>query len=120
MEAWAELSEPNDAGSMGLTSGSGTRFQNLAMAGGVGHTNSAGTDDKAVVCRVPLQFWFNRNPGLALPLIALQYHEVKISITLGKPTGVSLTAQKVYNFGLTTSILILMNVDASLKYRMNT
>lgn len=26
---------------------------------------------------VPLQFWFNRNPGLALPLIALQYHEVK-------------------------------------------
>jgi hypothetical protein len=27
---------------------------------------------------VPLQFWFNRNPGLALPLIALQYHEVKI------------------------------------------
>lgn len=26
---------------------------------------------------VPLQFWFNRNPGLALPLIALQFHEVK-------------------------------------------
>ena len=29
---------------------------------------------------IPLQFWFNRNPGLALPLIALQYHEVKIKI----------------------------------------
>jgi hypothetical protein len=29
---------------------------------------------------VPLRFWFNRNPGLALPLIALQYHEVKINI----------------------------------------
>ena len=28
---------------------------------------------------VPLQFWFCRNPGLALPLIALQYHEVKIA-----------------------------------------
>jgi len=27
---------------------------------------------------MPLRFWFNRNPGLALPLIALQYHEVKI------------------------------------------
>ena len=27
---------------------------------------------------IPLRFWFNRNPGLALPLIALQYHEVKI------------------------------------------
>jgi len=30
---------------------------------------------------VPLQFWFCRNPGLALPLIALQYHEVKFNIT---------------------------------------
>ena len=29
---------------------------------------------------VPLQFWFNRNPGLALPLIALQYHEVKLNV----------------------------------------
>jgi hypothetical protein len=29
---------------------------------------------------VPLQFWFNRNPGLALPLIALQYHEVRINL----------------------------------------
>ena len=31
---------------------------------------------------VPLEFWFCRNPGLALPLIALQYHEVKINIEL--------------------------------------
>ena len=31
---------------------------------------------------VPLQFWFCRNPGLAVPLIALQYHEVKINLDL--------------------------------------
>lgn len=31
---------------------------------------------------VPLQFWFCRNPGLALPLIALQYHELKVNIDL--------------------------------------
>jgi hypothetical protein len=30
---------------------------------------------------VPLKFWFCRNPGLALPLIALQYHEVKLKLT---------------------------------------
>lgn len=30
---------------------------------------------------IPLQFWFNRNPGLALPLIALQYHEVRLNMT---------------------------------------
>lgn len=29
---------------------------------------------------IPLQFWFNRSPGMSLPLIALQYHEVKINI----------------------------------------
>ena len=29
---------------------------------------------------IPLEFWFCRNVGLALPLIALQYHEVKIKI----------------------------------------
>lgn len=29
---------------------------------------------------IPLQFWFCRNVGLALPLIALQYHEVKVSV----------------------------------------
>lgn len=28
---------------------------------------------------IPLQFWFNRNVGLALPLIALQYHEVRLN-----------------------------------------
>ena len=30
---------------------------------------------------IPLQFWFCRNPGLAIPLIALQYHEVKIKVS---------------------------------------
>ena len=30
---------------------------------------------------VPLVFFFNRNPGLAIPLIALQYHEVKLNFT---------------------------------------
>ena len=35
----------------------------------------------AATLYIPLQFWFCRNPGLALPLIALQYHEVKFNIT---------------------------------------
>jgi hypothetical protein len=34
----------------------------------------------AATLRVPLQFWFCRNIGLALPLIALQYHEVKFEV----------------------------------------
>jgi len=31
---------------------------------------------------VPFQFWYCTNPGLALPLIALQYHEVKINLDI--------------------------------------
>lgn len=29
---------------------------------------------------IPMRFWFNCNPGLALPLIALQFHQVRIQI----------------------------------------
>jgi hypothetical protein len=41
---------------------------------------SVPSTDSARTVYVPLQFWFCRNPGLALPLIALQYHEVKLNI----------------------------------------
>jgi hypothetical protein len=43
--------------------------------------NALDTDTKLRLY-VPLKFWFCRNPGLALPLIALQYHEVKVKVTL--------------------------------------
>ena len=42
---------------------------------------------------IPLLFWFCRNPGLSLPLIALQYHEVKINIDF-RPIGECLWAVK--------------------------
>ena len=35
----------------------------------------------------PLNFWFCRNPGLALPLIALQYHNVEFRITWGSSSA---------------------------------
>ena len=31
---------------------------------------------------IPFQFWFNRHAGLSIPLIALQYHEVRVTIDL--------------------------------------
>jgi hypothetical protein len=45
-------------------------------------TSATSCNGRPTVLYVPLQFWFNRNPGLALPLIALQYHEVRFNITL--------------------------------------
>ena len=59
---------------------------------GTGATDASGDlvgDQSGGVVRtyyVPLQFWFNRNPGLALPLIALQYHEVKVIVQFAKET----------------------------------
>ena len=45
------------------------------------HTGSAvAVTGQKTQLYIPLQFWFCRNPGLALPLIALQYHEVKIKL----------------------------------------
>jgi hypothetical protein len=46
-----------------------------------GLTADADNNKPATTLYIPLQFWFCRNPGLALPLIALQYHEVKFNIT---------------------------------------
>jgi hypothetical protein len=40
---------------------------------------STGTIKDEYTLYIPLQFWFNRNNGLALPLIALQYHEVRLN-----------------------------------------
>ena len=44
--------------------------------------DSAAVDGDATRSYIPLQFWFCRNPGLALPLIALQYHEVKLNVQM--------------------------------------
>jgi len=61
-------------------------FADIASAcGGTDVPNAVCAPRKALpetTLYVPLQFWFCRNPGLALPLIALQYHEVKINIEL--------------------------------------
>jgi hypothetical protein len=42
---------------------------------------TSSTSIPAATLYIPLQFWFCRNAGLALPLIALQYHEVKFNIS---------------------------------------
>ena len=78
MEAWSELTEPNPTGAT-LKSDTltlGTLFQKMSGMGGV--SGASGKLKQSETYWIPLQFWFCRNPGLALPLIALQYHEVKV------------------------------------------
>ena len=47
-----------------------------------GDMNTATSFNTPRTLYIPLQFWFCRNVGLSLPLIALQYHEVKINLTI--------------------------------------
>ena len=46
----------------------------------------AGCNGRPTVLYIPLSFWFCRNPGLALPLIALQYHEVRLNFIFRQAT----------------------------------
>jgi|LakMenE22Apr09ns_1017241.scaffolds.fasta_scaffold03140_1 hypothetical protein len=70
---WNELSLPH-----------GKRFAWDTMVGAdsdaLNNAVYATNGDATTYLYIPLEFWFCRNIGLSLPLIALQYHEVKIKI----------------------------------------
>jgi len=68
MYIWNELSLPL-----------GKRSGYEMMVGADGDVTSSALSNSTLY--VPLEFWFCRNVGLSLPLIALQYHEVKIKIS---------------------------------------
>ena len=69
MNIWTELSTP---------ASKADGFKTM-----VSDEGSSGGESGVSNLFLPLHFWFCRNPGLALPLIALQYHEVKLKITWG-------------------------------------
>ena len=75
MNIWTELTVP---------AGKRDGYDNMVGNALTGSSEQLGFLVTTAVRRlyVPFQFWFNRNPGLALPLIALQYHEVKLNLTL--------------------------------------
>jgi hypothetical protein len=56
---------------------------------------------------LPLRFWFCRNPGLALPLIALQYHEVKVNVEFASNFGLSGSTTTVSDASLLVNYVYL-------------
>ncbi len=64
---------------------------------------------------IPLNFWFCKNPGLALPLIALQYHEVKLYIQFNQlefvRTGTHLTGREFSRFNVYSDYVYLDTVE---------
>jgi hypothetical protein len=92
MNIWTELSTPE-----------GKRVGYDEMVGNTSRLNAPADDENPIDTPktrldVALQFWFNRNPGLALPLIALQYHEVKLNLDL--ETGAKLARDDTEVFTL--------------------
>jgi hypothetical protein len=63
---------------------------------------------------VPLQFWFCRNPGLAIPLIALQYHEIQLNIKFKKSTEIK-SAPDISEFEIYTDY-IFIDTDERRRY----
>ena len=106
MHIWNQLTVPEDqkkgyhqmmGNTTQLTYITDPSFANIsgpcAAAGGPSQVCAPRNALPETTLYVPLLFWFCRNPGLALPLIALQYHEVKINIDF-RPIGECLWAVK--------------------------
>ena len=83
-----------------------------AMIGDVAELKSFSTSHGAYVMFVPLAYWFNRHNGLALPLIALQYHDVRITIQYAQAAACinwnrNSAAALPTNFGMDDSYLLI-------------
>ncbi len=81
---------------------------------GTGHKRT-----EATTLYVPFQFWFCRNPGLALPLIALQYHEVKINLEFRQKTETYVVADALGNCGVNldgTDLFCIPSLEAASLY----
>jgi hypothetical protein len=75
MEIWTQLSTP--AGQREALNEMIGRFEPYTPPDLIPGPNSEG-----IRLLIPLQFYFCQNPGLYLPLLALQYHPIRINITL--------------------------------------
>ena len=88
LNTYMELTESNPSGILGAYQVNGsapttakTLFQSMSYNHQAQTNLNTWAAAEPTTAFVPLRFWFCRNPGLALPLIALQYHEVKIKLT---------------------------------------
>ena len=81
MQIWNELTCP-ETKSVGLKS----------LQGCIGSSCTTGVSE----VHIPLLFWFCRNAGLALPLISLQYHEIKLVFDWGTSTEVGTAEIKLW------------------------
>ena len=80
---WHELVGPKDRG-----------FD--IMIGNIPSVTNFTNGKDSVRIYVPLQFWFCRKAGLALPIVSLQYNEIKINLELNEAKKCYINAPKNY------------------------
>ena len=104
LDIWHELN---------LTSEQKASYNNMVLNGSKNLLSTQKLGDELTLY-VPLAFWFNRNPGLALPLIALQYHEVKITFDFEEANFLIRS-----NEGSITSVKSKLNGGTATDLKMN-
>ena len=102
MNIWSELTIP-----AGKRAGYDNMVGNTTNTLITNSQNGGIESNAATRLYVPFQFWFNRNPGLALPLIALQYHEVKLNLELR-------ALSELYQVNITGTGTVTPNTNRSL------
>jgi hypothetical protein len=78
LDVWNELTDHEESEWTGLNKNSAKNSYLKSSPTGA---------DRPLQLYIPLQFWFCRNPGLALPLIALQYQVIKVKLTTRSMNG---------------------------------
>jgi hypothetical protein len=75
MELWSNYTVTNDKLSA---------WQEMIGVTGAGPTASSNQIELygPITLNIPLRFWFCKSPGLYLPLLALQYHAIRLNINL--------------------------------------
>ena len=90
MYAWNQLTQASDTANnemVGLIGGSKAGgHTNVGVSSGSAHHQFAQKKNRLYI---PLSFWFNQHLSMALPLIALQFHQVHIKIKLRERAAVA-------------------------------
>lgn len=87
MELWSKLTIPPGqkdgySNMVGRVDGNVLPFSTEPPATCTVASSSSTYEYGAQKLYIPLQFWFNKNPGLYLPLLAMQYHPIRLNVKL--------------------------------------
>ena len=95
------------------------KFAGLSNLVGYPQASFTVTGPAKSTVQLPLEFWFCRNPGLALPLIALQYHEVKVNVLFNTEAKIqAANTATAYEIGTATLFVDYIFLDTDERRRM--